>query len=102
MTEQKKLKKLTSGNVFKFEKAGDSVSGKLVGYEESKMFPNSYAVKIKNPANNDNTIVFVSEIVISKLKDANIQPGQDVMIEFLGMVKSEKSGMEYKNYDVYA
>jgi hypothetical protein len=102
MEKQNKLKKITSGVVFKFEKAGDSISGKFISYEESKMFPSSYIVKIRNPANEENNILFVSEIVISKLKDANIQPGQDIMIEFLGLVKSEKSGMEYKNYDVYA
>jgi hypothetical protein len=100
--EPTKLKKLTSGQVVKFEAAGDSISGKLVGWEESRQYPGSYALKVKNPADSDNKVVFVSEICISKLKDNNVQPGQDIMVEFLGKVKAEKSGREYNDYNVYA
>jgi hypothetical protein len=102
MAENKKLKELGSGDVIKLENAGDSISGMLISWEESRMFPGSYAVRLRNPNKEQPQVVFVSNVVIDKIKLNNIQPGQDIMIEFAGLVKSGKSGMSYKNYKVYA
>jgi hypothetical protein len=101
MAENKKFKEAVSGDVVKLDKEGASVAGVLIGYEESKMFPGSYAVKLRNPAKETPFVVFVSNIVIQKIKDSNIQIGQDLMIEFTGMKKSASSGMEYKDYKVF-
>lgn len=97
-----KMQKLVSGEVVKFEKSGDSISGTFISYEESKTYPGSYAVKIKNPADERPKTVFVSGIVIDLIKTNNIQPGQSIMIEFKGKVKTKDGKKEYNNYDVYA
>jgi hypothetical protein len=102
MVEQnKKFKEAKSGNVYKFEKEGDSISGTLISWEESRTYPNSYAVKVRNPSQEQPIVVFVSGIVIDLFKSNNIQAGMDVMIEYKGKKTSTKSGMEYNDYKVY-
>ena len=98
--DKKQYKKATSGDVVKLVNKGDSVSGVYLGYEESKQYTGTYAVKVKNPASESATVVFVSGIVIDLIKTNNIIPGMDIMIEFKGMGQN-KIGQEYKTYDVY-
>jgi len=103
MPEEKKngkFKELKSGDVVKFTKPGESISGTFISIEESKQFANSYAVKLK--VGDDIKVVFVSNIVADMLKTNNVQPGSDLMIEFTGKKTSEKSGMDYNTYKVYA
>ena len=99
--ENKKFKEATSGDVVKFDKVGDSVSGILLGYEESKQYPNSYAVKIKNPAKEKPIVCFVSGIVIDLFKTNQIVSGSEIMIEYQGKKKSKSTGMEYNDYKVF-
>lgn len=97
----KQFKQAVSGDVYKFEKIGDSISGIFISIEESKMYPNSYALKIKNPAKENPTVIFVSGIVLELIRSNNIQSGMDIMIEYAGKKKSTKSGMEYHDYKVF-
>jgi len=101
MVDTKKFKEATSGDVVKFEKVGDNISGVLIGWEESRQYPNSYAVKIKNPADEKPKVVFVSAIVIDLFKSNNITAGNDIMIQYQGKKKSQTSGMEYNDYKVF-
>ena len=98
--QEKEWKKAESGQVFKFVKENDSVEGIYLGHEQSKMYPESFAVTLKRP---DDTIVivFVSNIIAELLKKNQIHINQKIKIVYLGKKKSETSGMEYNNYELY-
>lgn len=95
----KELKKIVDGNVVALE-AGQSLQGKLMKVEESRLYKGSYAVTL-DTAEGSKT-VFVSNIVVDKLEKAGITTGREVKIEFLGLKKNQKGTAEYKNYEVYA
>ncbi len=94
----KDFKEATSGDVFKFEKAGDSIEGVYQGYEESRQYPDSYAVRIKQ--GDEVRVVFVSGIVIDKLTANGVKAGQEINIEFLGKKQNQKKTQEYNDYKV--
>lgn len=89
-------KEATSGDVVKFKNEGDSVEGVYQGYEESKQYPDSYALKIK--VGEDLKVVFVSGIVIDLIESNSVMKGQDVKLEYTGKKKSEKTGRNYNTY----
>jgi len=93
------FKKATPGDVVKFEKAGDTISGKYIGYEESKQYAKSYAVKVDTAEGIK--AVFVSGIVIDLIESNSITKGTEIIIEYLGKKKSETSGREYNTYDLH-
>lgn len=96
-----KMQEAKSGDLVKLEKKGDSISGVLLSVEESKMYKGTYLLKIKNPADNMSKSVFVSNIVYDKILSNQIEPGNQIMIEYQGEVVSKKSGRSYKDYKVF-
>lgn len=90
-------KEATSGDVVKFEKEGDSLEGKYVGHEESAQYKNSFALKI-DVKDKGVKVVFVSNIVIDLLKTNSIKQGQQIKVEFLGLVENQAKTFKYKDY----
>lgn len=93
------FREATSGDVVKFEKEGDSVQGTYVGYEESKQYPNSYAVRVKN--GEGIKTVFTSGIVLDLIKTNSIVAGTEIKIVFKGKKKTSDGKREYNDYKVY-
>lgn len=89
----------TAGNVIKLENEGDFIEGIYKGFEESKQFKESYALTVIGDDNKPQ-VAFVSGIVIDLLQRNDIKPNDRVKVVFKGMKKAEKSGREYKTYQV--
>jgi len=92
------MKELTSGEIKKFEKKGDSISGIFICYQESRQYPGSYVVKLENDGNVIGA--FVSGIVVDLLTVNNVKKDTPIMVEYQGTVTSAK-GRDYKDYKVY-
>lgn len=92
------MKEATSGDVFKFEKKGDAIEGVYMGYEASKQFPSSFALRVS--VSGKPVVAFVSGIVIDLIKTNNIMSGQKVRVEFLGKKKTQDGKKEYNDYKV--
>lgn len=94
------MQELKTGDVYKFTATGQKIEGIYMGYEESKQYPQSYAVKM----NVEGTlqVVFVSAIVIDMLNSNDIIKGKKIQIEFLGKIKTKDGKRTYNNYKVYA
>ena len=85
------FKKATAGDVVKLE-IGDHIEGSFQGYEPSKQFPDSFAVRIKQ--GDDIKVVFVSKIVTDLIDSNGILSGQQIRIFFKGMKKNEAGTRE--------
>lgn len=83
--------------VVKFEKAGDQVSGKLVGIEDGKKFGN----KVYKILSAGKTLtVFSSTVLETKMSSA--AEGDDVKIVYLGEIPNKNKGLNaIRNFDVY-
>jgi len=92
------MKELTSGEVVKLEKEGDSIGGVLVSIEESKMFEGSYAWNIRQ--DEKIVVVFTNEIPVKKAKN-NDCFGKRILLEFSGKKKSSATGREYNDYKLF-
>ncbi len=92
-------KEAVSGDVVKFEKAGDSIEGELIGYEESKQYPSSYGLKFKDKEGQIK-LIFVSGIAIDLIQSNSVKNGQQIKIEFLGKKKTQDEKKEYNTYKV--
>jgi len=93
------MKELTSGNVVKLEE-GERLDGEYLNCEESSMFKDSYAVKVKD--GEEVKTLFVSKIVKDLLETHNIKPGQKIGILFVGMKDNKTGTAKYKDYKVFA
>lgn len=93
------LKQATSGDVVKFENEGDAVEGKLIGFEPSRQYPDSYAVRVQT--SEGVKIVFTSGIVVSLIEANNISKGQYVKIVYKGKKKNKEGTREYNDYDLF-
>ena len=96
MVRMGEFKEAVDADVIKFEKEGDAIEGEFRGYEESKQYAKSYAIKINTAAGLK--VVFASGILIDKLETNSVKSGQQIRITFLGKKKAEKSGREYNDY----
>ena len=92
-------KQAQSGEIIKLDTPGLIIEGIYLGYEESKQFPGSWALRIKIV--DDIKVVFVNNIVVDLIESNNIKKNQEIKLEFLGMKKAEKSGREYKDFNLY-
>lgn len=99
MVEEKKYKKMEGGNVVKLEKDGDSIAGILLGFEESKMFKDSYAISMR--VGDEIQVVFTSAIPIDIIKKNDLV-GKDCKIVYTGKQKTQDNKFEYKNYEVFS
>lgn len=101
-TEEKmtEFKKLENMEVVKLENSGDNIEGIYRGFDESRQYPGSYALKIETGGKV--RIVFVSNIVIDLLTAHNIEQGREINVLYTGKKKSENSGREYKTYELFA
>jgi len=92
------MKKLTNGEIYKFEKEGDIIVGEYIGHSESKKYSDSYAVKIKK--GNDILTVFVNNIVVDLIESNDIKKDMVIGIKYLGKKTAKTSGKEYNDYEV--
>jgi len=94
------MQKAESGDVFKFEKEGDKVSGILIGTEESKQYAGSFAVTLKQP-DGSLKVCFVTGIVMDLLKRNSVEEGHEVVIEFMGKKPSKTNPQySYNDYEI--
>lgn len=89
----------TPGDVIKFEKPGDFVEGIYIGYEESRQFPGSFALKYAVSQNVK--VVFVSGIVIDLIRTNSIEKGDKIKVLFEGKKKNKAGTHEYNDYKVF-
>jgi len=89
-------KEATSGDVIKFEKEGDSLEGKYMGYEESATYKDSFALKVKTTEGLK--VVFVSSIVVDLISSNNIQKEQQIKLVYNGMIQNKAKTFKYKDY----
>ena len=87
------------GQVVKLENENDVFVGQFVSIDQSRKFPDSYALKVKDQEGNF-IVTFVSVIVLDKVRSNAIQVGQLIKLVYKGLTKSG-NGYEYKNYDLY-
>jgi len=99
MTEDIGYKEAKSGDVIKFEKEGDSIEGIYQGHEESKKYPESFAVHIKQ--GDDIKTVFTSNILIDLLGKNGIKEGKQIKIVYDGKKKTEDGSKEYNCYRLF-
>jgi hypothetical protein len=107
--EQEKLdlpegfQRAEAGDVFKFEHSGQFIRGIFLGWEESKMYPDSYVLKFRDHHDQKNKVVFVNNIVIDKItanKDKIEEGKSEIMVTFLGLKNTKDGKYQYKDYDV--
>lgn len=95
--EENGFKEATGGDVVKFENEGDKLEGIYRGHEESKQFPNSYALSVET-GKDEVKVVFVSGIVIDLINKNDIAKGTQIKLEFLGLKKTQDGKREYNDY----
>lgn len=95
---EKQYIQATSGDVVKLE-AGQSISGIFVVIEPSKMYKDSFALKLRQ-ADRLKTI-FVSSIVADLISGNSIMSGQDIKLTFKGKVKAQNGKFEYNDYELF-
>lgn len=88
----------TSGDVVKFEKDGDAIEGKLIGFEPSRQYPDSYAVKVDTK--DGIKIVFVSGIVVDLISSNSLKKGQEIKIVYKGKKRNKKDTADYNDYEL--
>jgi len=91
-------KQATSGEVIKLAE-GESIEGKYIGFEESATFKNSYALKVDT--RDGIKVIFVSSIVTDLIISNNIVKGQEVKLEFVGMIENKAKTFSYKDYNLF-
>ena len=96
---EEEYKQATSGDVMKFEKEGDAIEGKLLGFEPSRQFPESYALSVE--VDGKPTTVFVSGIVIDLITKNNIQKKQQIKVVYKGKKRNKKDTADYNDYELY-
>lgn len=86
-------------DIIKFEKSGDYLEGEYLDFEESRQYPGSFIIKV----NTDTGLkgVFVSGIVIDKIRNNMIKQGVLIKIEYLGKKKTQDNKREYNDYKLY-
>ena len=98
-TQEDGYKKATSGDVVKFETDGDFVEGKLIGFEPSRQFPDSYAVKVETE--DGIKVVFVSGIVVDLINANSVKKGQQVKLLFKGKKDNKAKTAKYNDYELF-
>ncbi len=93
------FEKLENGEVVKLNDENTEIIGTYIGIEESKMYPNSFALKYKD-LDNKSKVTFVSNIVNDLLISNQVVIGMPIKVKFIGK-KQSSSGLEYNNYEVY-
>lgn len=93
--------KLDAGNVFKLENDGDSVTGYFKGIKESGMYAGSFAVDLQDTETKEIKTVFVSNIVSDIIAKNEIQKDDLICVELKEWLKSQQTGMKYKNFVVH-
>ena len=87
---------VADGSFFTPENKGEFVIGAMLGIEPSAKFKGSTNAKIRQ---DDGKIVLVSnKVAVEKLETLI---GSRVKLVYEGEVKSESSGMKYKDFTVY-
>jgi len=95
MTDWKEAK---LGDVVKLE-AGDRIEGKFIELEQSKLYPDSYALKVETL--DGIKVVFVSTIVKGLLESNSIMKNQEIAVLYKGLKKNEAGTRDYKDYSLF-
>jgi hypothetical protein len=100
MTEHpKEWKQAKIAYVVKFSEVGASLSGTFIGYEVSKMYPDSFILKVNDGASVVG--VFVNKVAIDLMKSANILQGQKIKLVYKGKIKNVKGTQSYHTYHLF-
>lgn len=94
-----KMKLAKDSEVTKLENENDKVEGKLISCEPSSLYPDSWALKLDTDKGLVTT--FVNVIVKQRIDENSIRHGDNIVVVYKGLKKSERTGREYKSYDVY-
>ena len=86
---------------WKGENAGDAIEGVVEKFES--ILTRTGKANIVTLLNGDTKYsVFTNKVLQQKLEQANVAPGMEIKIEFLGKVQSKANpAWKYKNYKVY-
>ena len=95
---EKEYIQATSGDVVKLE-AGQSISGVFVVIEPSKMYKDSFALKLRQ--GDRLKTIFVSSIVAELISGNSIMTGQDIKLTYKGKVKAQNGKFEYNDYELF-
>ncbi len=93
----KSWKKLEQSPVWDFAKKPD-LEGLLASKKEAVGPNQSMFYNIELP---DHSVFGVWGNTVLDDRLAGVQPGQEIKISYKGMVKNEKSGRDYKSFDVF-
>lgn len=98
MSENQKEWKKVESEIFKFEKDGDMIEGKLVSAEDSHMYDNKvYKIEGKDKKVK---VIFGTTVLDSQM--VNVSIGKDVKIVFTGVKENPKSGQnDIKLFEVF-
>lgn len=91
------MKELTQGNVVKLE-AGEHLEGLFLSVEQSEMYKDSYALKVKD--GDEVKVTFVNNIVKDLLESNGVKPMTKIRVLYKGMVKNKEGSRSYKDYSV--
>ena len=91
----------TTGNIFRFEKSGDSVEGNFVQVRDGQYFrPDGSKSKVYDIRDKDGQTWTIFGSMILERQMGAIKPGAPVKIVFKGTVKT-RAGRDAKAYEVY-
>ena len=94
--ENKEWKEVQNSTVIKLED-GKRLEGKLIRLEESKQYPNSWAVTLEK--DDETKTVFVNSICKDKLTGVSL--GTEVAILNVGLKKNQDGTREYRDWAVF-
>ena len=92
-------KEAVNPGIVKFEKTGDEIEGVFLSSEESRLYPDSFSIRVM-----DGDVAkscFVNNIVVDLMKNNNIQSGDKIKIVYQGKVKTKDGRKEYKNFKLF-
>ena len=93
-----KYKKAEDGDVVKLDE-GDVLEGKFISMEESKKFPNSFAITLDTEEGQK--VLFGNKILFDKIMKAQIKVNQSIAIDYKGLKENQTKTAKYHDYDLY-
>ncbi len=93
-TESKDWERVEGGDVFTFEKGGDSVEGKLIKIRDGQYNNKVYDIECDDVMH----VVFGTTVLDGRISEKHI--GQPIRIVYLGE-KTSKKGRVYDDFDIF-
>lgn len=87
----------SSGNFFKFEQPGDTIEGVYLSQNAGQFGPVA-SIRLADGS----TAAFPIQTALRlEWEKNNIQPGTEIKVVYLGKQKNNKTGREFKAFDLY-